>query len=479
VIGRYSAALACVAILLGCATERSGGGGDPDRVSAEQAVAPGAEAAARVAREIGLVDDPLLHAYVTELGARVAAQAPGRDRGLAFHVVDMPEPNAFALPGGDVDVSRGLLALVNSEDELAHVIAHEVAHVAAGHPARREAGARDAGIVAPPNVEDGGATRGQGGAGGGGIVASYSREQEREADRFGQALAARAGYDPGAFADVLRSLERERTLRLGRTRQPSFLDSHPSRPERSAAAAARARTLVRAPAAPIAATRADFLGRLEGLVLGVDPARGIFRGPLFLHPLLGFQVRFPGDWRLLLSPSAVGASEPHSRAMILLTAQEEGSDPRAAAERFSASERLGFTEAGPLRIRDQRAYRAVALLGSQSGPLGVELTWIAHGGTVYRLQAISAEVSFSRFAEAFRSTAESFAPLSPEQRAGFRQRRLQIVTSRAGETLEQLSRRTGNAWSAADTAVMNGIWEPSRPLGGQRLKIALERPLAP
>jgi predicted Zn-dependent protease len=467
VIGRFSPALVCGALVLGCATGPPGGGHDLG--SQEQRVAPGGEAAARVAREIGLVDDPGLNAYVSQLGARLAAQSSVRQE-YAFHVVDMPEANAFALPRGDVYVSRGLLALVNSEDELANVIAHELAHVAARHAPPHEPPAYGDEVRVP---------HGEHGAPATGLIASYSREQEREADRIGQTLAARAGYDPGALADFLRSLEQERTLRLGRSRQTIFFDSHPSRPERSAAAAARASALVRATPSPIAATRAEFLGRLEGLVLGVDPAQGIFRGPLFLHPRFGFRVRFPVDWRLLRWPSAVGASSPSGRALILLTRQEGVSDPRTAADRFSATERVGFREAGPLRIEGRRAYRAVALLGSQGGPLGVELTWIAHGETVYRLQAISAEVSFSRFAAAFRSTAESFGPLSPEERADIRQRRLGIVTSRAGETLEQLSRRTGNAWSAAETAVMNGIGEASRPLGGQRLKIALERPLTP
>jgi predicted Zn-dependent protease len=198
-------------------------------MSPEREAAMGREASLEVERDIGLVAAPGLAAYVGSLGERLGALSPRQDVSYSVQVVNMPETNAFALPGGYTYVSRGLLALANTEGQLVNVIAHEVGHVAARHAAGRETRAVGVGLLSMLGTIAagvlGGAEAAQtvaqiGQVAGAGLIATYSRDQERQADRVGQELAARAGWDPAAMAEFLRSLERETALQHEGGRMP-------------------------------------------------------------------------------------------------------------------------------------------------------------------------------------------------------------------------------------------------------------------
>ena len=192
------------------------------------------------------------------MSTRWASASPSTRRvetsSYRFHVADMPEPNAFALPGGYIYVSRGLLVIANSEAELANVIGHEIGHVAARHASQRETRSVGVGLLsALGTIVAGVAAGGQaaqavsqlGQIAGAGLIASYGRDQERQADEVGQQLAAESGWDPGGGVTTSSStLERQTTLEHGE-RLPSFLDSHPMTSERAQATAARARSLTR------------------------------------------------------------------------------------------------------------------------------------------------------------------------------------------------------------------------------------------
>src|SRR6185369_12916072 len=191
----------------GCAVNPVSGRPEVTLVSEAKEQELGDAEAKNVAATMGLVDDPRLTGYVRAIGDRLAKFSPRTDVAYTFYIVDMPEPNAFALPGGYVYVSRGLLALTNSEDELAGVLGHEIAHVAARHAVRRVTraaplaivtglGAALTGIVSPTL---GDLVGGVGGFAGALVLAPYSRGQENEADRLGQEFSAAAGWDPAGL----------------------------------------------------------------------------------------------------------------------------------------------------------------------------------------------------------------------------------------------------------------------------------------
>jgi Zn-dependent protease with chaperone function len=258
----------------------------------------GAEEAKKVEQSMGIVRDAELERYVAAIGRKLAASSDRPAGPWRFQIVDTAEPNAFALPGGYVYVSRGLLALVNSEDELAGVIGHEIGHVTAAHAEKRIRASVATSPVAIATGLAGFATsivspslgRMVASSGqlitSGFVIAPYGRSQENEADAIGQALAAKTGYDPAGIAQFLHTLDREMTLLTGEERRPSFLDTHPMTADRVSKTAQRANTLTRLPGSPVARDQADVFARIEGIVVGHDPAQGVFRENVFLHPEL-------------------------------------------------------------------------------------------------------------------------------------------------------------------------------------------------
>jgi predicted Zn-dependent protease len=483
------AAIAACLVLLACATNPVTGRREVVFMSPEREAAVGREAAKQVAEQMGLVEDAALLAWLRSVGARVAAHSPRKDVRFEFHIANMAETNAFALPGGYVYVSRGLLALARGEDEVACVLAHEVGHVAARHAAQRETQSVGVGLLtmlgtlAAAAVGGGSAAQAVsqlGQVAGAGWIASYSRDQEREADEVGQRMAAAAGFDAGGMATFLEALDREVTLRLGKPRRPTFLDSHPAAPERVAKASARARALGSQLALASPAARDVFVARLDGLLVDEDPAEGVVRDSSFLHPDLDLHLAFPPGWRVQNGREAVGAQAPDGAALLVLQGQEQGSDPRAAAERFlrANEQALALVEHGAFRAAGVPAYRVRARVSLQQGTAGGEFFWLAQRGTVYRLQGLAPAQRFASFVPAFRESAASFRPLTKAERASIRERRLRVVAARAGESLASLTERAGNVWRSEQVALANGL-EPGATLSaGRRVKVAVEVPYA-
>src|SRR6185503_5653205 len=221
-------------MLTGCAVNPVSGRHEPSLILASQVRELGREEAKKVEASMGLVDDSPLTAYVLQVGERIATHSPHAGVDYTFSVLDLPEPNALALPGGYVYVSRGLLALLNSEDELAGVVGHEVGHVAARHSVRRVTRAAPIGVVSGVGAAVVGMVSPVLGDVVGRVgslskellLAPYGRDQEREADRVGAELSAKAGWDPHALASSLRTLEREAVLENAGVNRLSFFATH-------------------------------------------------------------------------------------------------------------------------------------------------------------------------------------------------------------------------------------------------------------
>lgn len=425
--------------------------------------AVGEKVSEEVAVDIGIVHAPELDAYLEAVGRRLTRHAPGYRFEYSFGVIDQDTPNAFALPGGYIFVSRGLLVLANSEDELANVLAHEIIHVARRHAAARQLSLRDVpGFFQWLQMRD---------------IAAYSRRQEAEADRLGQGLAALAGYDPGAMASFLRSLDFSERLEFGSPRIPSFLATHPATSGRNAAAAERAARIAWQPREGVVPDRESYLDRIEGIVVGSSAAEGVFRGSRFLHPDLAFTMRFPEGWETRNTRRAVGALSPGRDAQIFLEHAAEGRDPEPVAR--SQLEELG---AQGLRIETMERIRIaggpglrVTGRGPGVGGSHVVLTWFAHRGSIYRLTGASSGPG-ARDVALFLNVARSFRPLSSELLASVRETRLRIAAARAGESIGDLSRRTGNAWGVQHTAVMNEMFSDAQLESGQLVKVAIREP---
>jgi len=286
----------------------------------------GAEVAELVEREIGIYEAAGTSEYVKAIGNRLVGNLEDDRFTFKFAIVDQFDPNAFALPGGWVYLSRGLLLLANGEDELAGVIGHEITHVTERHSAGRQRRGILSGVLQIPGAIVGSVvsddlgqllnapinTIGQI------SLASYSRSQENEADRLGMRLSAQSGYDPTALAVMLAQLEADVEMATGVKRESSFFDSHPTTPDRMAKITAEAKKIEWSPQEPIASDRKELLGKLDGLWVNVNPAQGVFREERFYQPDLGFTLTFPADWKTVNTPSHVGAYTEKQEAVVLV-----------------------------------------------------------------------------------------------------------------------------------------------------------------
>jgi predicted Zn-dependent protease len=435
----------------------------------------GKEEADEVERTMGFVRDPRIVEYVRQVAGRLAQAAQHPDVAWQFNVVDEESPNAFALPGGYVYVTRGLLALLNSEDELAGVIGHEMAHVLERHAARRVGAATPfavlfgvpAAILGTVSPTLGGIVGGTGRLASGVALASYSRDQEREADDRGIALAARAGWDPAALATFLHTLDREEALSGADPDRPRFLATHPAGRERVASIQAAARSQPRPAGAP-SPGRAAFLGRLEGLVVGDNPETGVFLGQLFVHPELDVAFEAPAQWKTVNTPEAAAAvAVPDQDAAVLLGVAGPGEDPVAGAR----ADGLKDAHLKQLERVQVSGLPAARLLADTRDGERIAFTWIAHRTRVLRVVGIARIRTWDRYGPAIARATASVRPLRPADRERLVESRLRVRPARAGETVAEVLGRGGGTWNAARIAVANGTTTDARLDAGWPVKV--------
>lgn len=470
-----------MAVGAGCAVNPVSGVPELTLISAEQEKQIGSEEAKKVEQQMGLLDDSQFVPYLNQLGQRLAEQSPRKDVAYQFHLADMPEPNAFALPGGYVYVTRGLLALTNSEDELAGVVGHEIGHVAARHSVQKISRQGPfaivfgivSGITGLVSPLVGNIVGGIGDFAQSLVFSPYSRSQETEADKVGQEMAAKAGWDPAALSTFLTTLGREVDLMSKEPRKPSFFDSHPATPDRVEKTAEHAKQLARVNRAPISPTREAFLVRLDGLVVGQRAANGIIEKQSFLHPDFNFFVQFPEKWQIQNSPQNIVAGAPEGEAAVIVGAAAEGNDPldgaRAVEKATKSSDIVSKTQ--PVTIGSLSGAHTQI---EADGRVKLDITWIAHGGLIYQVVGVAPTKQFETLQAVFHSVAHSFRPLTVSERANIKEKRIRLVKARGGETIEAVASRVHSSWKIEEVAVANGLVSTESLREGQVLKIAVE-----
>jgi predicted Zn-dependent protease len=277
-------------------------------------------------------------------------------------------------------------------------------------------------------------------------------------------------------------LEKVEIWRTGAARLPTFLDTHPGATERAAASAAQAQDVTWT-RSPEALDRAAYLERLDGLVLGENPAGGVFRGARFLHPDLDFGVSFPDGWTLANGASAVVALAPAADARFALQFAGRGDDPRVPGEAFLAGParllRAQISDAQSLQLGCCDAFQVRGHVSTREGGISAQLTWLAWGGDLYLLSAAALGPVAQKYFGRARAMARSFRALSDEERSSIEVERLRVAVAREGETLVELLARTGSVWDVQRAAIANAVAAGERLERGRLLKIAAREPYAP
>lgn len=423
----------------------------------------------------GAYNDPKLEAEVSETVDRLVAASERPDLAYKVTILNSPAVNAFALPTGQLYVTRGLLALANDRAELASVLSHEMAHVIARHAALREEEARQVSINADvvnevlSDPQEGALALARSKI----KFASFSRAQEFEADGIGVGIAAKAGFDPYGAARFLTSMGRNADLRAGGSgtdmRSPDFFSSHPATPERVRKAQADARQF--ASSGPGERGRNVYLANLNGLVYGEDPIEGYARGRRFLHPKLGFTFTAPDGFSLENTAQAVlGLKDGGNQALRL--------DAVSVPAEQSLTDYLGSgwienVDAGSIQQIDVGGQPA-ATASAKGDQWTFRLYAVRFNGKVYRF-IFAAKTMTPEIERSFRESVATFRQLSAAEAQQAKPLRLKIVTVKPGDTIEKLAGRMAMIDRQAERfRVLNGL-EPGDALKpGEQLKIVVE-----
>jgi predicted Zn-dependent protease len=403
----------------------------------EAELAMGAEADEEIVATVGLYDDPDVAAYVEDLGRRLASTSERPYLPWKFKVLDDPTVNAFALPGGYVYVTRGILTHLSSEAELGGVLGHEIGHVTARHGVNQmskallvQAGLAVA-VIADPDLEDWGLVAS---AGMGLLFLKYGRDDERQADDLGLRYMTRAGLDGRLLPEVFSVLQGVQTVE-GAGRLPSWLASHPDpgarrqRIEEQLAAGATADGSV--------VGRDTYLARLDGMVFGEDPRDGYFEGREFRHPGLAFRLSFPAGWKTANQARAVSGVSPAEDAAIQVSLAAEAT-AAAAAERFFAADGIERGESWEARAHGLPAsWTTFEVPGdgtTADDDLAGRVAFVAHRGQLFQLLGLAQTQGDADFDE-MEAALATFEPLDDAAARAVGPKHLELVKLDAPMTL--------------------------------------------
>ncbi|MBB5049013.1 putative Zn-dependent protease [Rhodopseudomonas rhenobacensis] len=423
----------------------------------------------------GAYDDPKLEALITKTVDRLVAASDRPELSYKVTILNSGAVNAFALPTGQLYVTRGLVALASDTSELSSVLSHEMAHVLAKHASIREDQARQAAIVTRVVTDMGNdpdltalalaKTKL--------TMASFSRAQEFEADGIGVGISARAQFDPYGAARFLSAMERNAALKASRAaadpRSQDFLSSHPATPERVQNAQANARQY----SSPDGGERdrESYLATIDGMVYGEDPSEGFVRGRRFLHPKLGFTFTAPEAFTLDNTAQAViGVREGGNQAMrfdVVRVASEQtlaeylNSGWMENVDKASTEEMTinGLPAAAAIAHGDQWQFRVYAL---------------RFGSDVYRF-IFAAKQKTTESERNARETVGSFRRLTLEEIQAARPLRIKIITVQPGDTVDSLSHRMAGVDKPAERfRVLNGLDARGEVKVRDRVKIVVD-----
>ena len=414
-------------------------------VSKDQEKQMGAEADPQITAFFGLYDDPELQRFITQKGNEMAQISHRSNLDFEFKVVDSPVINAFAVPGGYVYFTRGIMAHFNNEAEFAGVLGHEIGHVTARHSAQQQSKQMLAqvGLVAGMMVSETFAQFADlAGQGVGLLFLKFGRDAERESDRLGVEYSTKIGYNAHEMADFFRTLERSSAL-AGAQPIPNFLSTHPDPGERLETVHALAdQWQKKVKTTNLEVGRDSYLKLIDGIVYGEDPKQGYREGDMFYHPVMKFQFPVPNGWMFQNTPQQVQMAPQNGEALMSLTlAPGESLDD--AGRQILEGYQLKLVDSRRVTVNGLSALAMVADQTTEQGTIRALIYLIDYGNTIYNIMGLSTLQNFDQYSRIFTNTMENFKPLTDPAKINVTAERIVIKsvpqTGSLAQVLQQLN----------------------------------------
>jgi predicted Zn-dependent protease len=461
-------------LLTGCVVQRSPITGNKRAYgySWEQEKQIGAEADPQIIAQYGMYSDDELSAYVDRIGQKIVEHShlrrpntPPEFAGLQFHfrVLDSPVVNAFALPGGFIYVTRGLLAHLKNEAQLAVVLGHEIGHVAGRHASKRALQSQlgQLGLI-------GGVIVGQEllGLPGQDLLSAgssitqllflrYGRDDERESDELGVEYAALAGYkaeEASGFFVTLRRLGEQSGHSI-----PSFMSTHPDPGEREVSI----REMAADWSAQMPMTLVEegaYLKEIDGIVFGDDPRQGYTEGGTFFHPQLRFRFPVPDGFQVINQPSRVALVGPEQQAIMVFAIASGETSSAAAGQKLAGQEGLTVRDRGSTSVNGKPAYFVAGEAVSNNQSIRFLSYFIEHGDNVYQFVGYTAVANYGTYERPFRNTMTGFDSVSDPSVLNVKPVRLTVEQAQQGGVFSTLvGGRLPKGTSVETLAILNQL----------------------
>jgi predicted Zn-dependent protease len=443
-------------------------------VSESQEIAMGAEADPSIVAEFGVYNDANLATYVDGIGQSMAKLSHRPTLKFTFRLMDSPVVNAFALPGGYVYFTRGILAHFNDEAELAGVMGHEIGHVTAQHGVEQATKQQLAGIgLLAGNVLSADFRRfsDQAQQAVGLLFLKFSRDNESESDLLGVEYSTKAGYDAQHMARFFRTISRITEQAGGGP--PTFLSTHPNPENREQRVGALAREWQQKVPGPKGGTdRAAYLRRIDGIVYGDDPRQGFVENNYFYHPDLRFQFSVPAGWQVANQPSQVQMISAQKNAAIQFSLGK-GASAQEAAQAFAQNSQAKVLQSAAAQVNGMKAYTLISDIPTQDGGgLRVMSYFIERDGQIYMFHGYTTAALFEGQTPTFERVMKSFDQLRNQAALSKQPHRVKIVTvDQAGDLRQTLTRNGIKAEQLEEFAILNGMYLQDQLQRGDLIKV--------
>ncbi len=408
----------------------------------------------------GMFSDPALQAYVSSMGKQMGSLTHRPQLNYEFKILDTPVVNAFAVPGGFIYFTRGILAYLNNEAELAGVMAHELGHVNARHSAKQYSQLQLAQLGLGIGVAFSETIRKYAGIANFGVsmlFLKFSRDNEREADALGVEYSTKMKFDSNEIAKFFETLER---MNPGSDQSglPGWFSTHPNPPDRIKAVLRDTKTWqAKLPGSTFVVKRDEYLNKVNGIMFGEDPKQGYVENSIFYHPALKFQFPVPVQWQLNNTPSQVQMFTQQQDAVILFSV-EKASSPAEAANLFVTNSKAAVQRSEQTRVNGLPAHRVVSDVQTEQGVLRISSYFIQYNNAIYMFHGYTDTAQFDKHFASFEQTMSQFKTLTDAARINVKPSKLVVKRTRTSATLRTALQYFGVPEDQLETtAIMNGM----------------------